>query len=207
VLVGSLLSVVIWYQWPRGASLVLPRGAWRRHALVAATTAGLFAAVVIHSHAGVGAWVGFALVTVLIPATIVDLDHRIIPNELVVLATVVATALAIVIAPEMLVERLIAAAAAGGFLLIAALAYPAGMGMGDVKLAAVLGLFLGRAVAPAMLAATLAGALTGAVIIARKGGAAGRKTAIPFGPFLAVGGLVGLFAGEPLVSIYLDSLT
>ena len=66
-------------------------------------------------------------------------------------------------------ERLIAGAAAGGFLLLAALAYPGGMGMGDVKLAGVMGLFLGAAVAPAILIALLAGVLVGAVVIARKG--------------------------------------
>ena len=68
--------------------------------------------------------------------------------------------------------------------------------MGDVKLAAVMGLFLGRAVAPAILIALLAGVLVGAVIIARKGAREGRKTAVPFGPFLALGALVGVFAGQ-----------
>jgi leader peptidase (prepilin peptidase)/N-methyltransferase len=77
--------------------------------------------------------------------------------------------------------------------------------MGDVKLAAVMGLFLGRSVGPAMLFGMLAGTLVGAAIIARKGRAEGRKTAIPFGPFLAFGGLVGLFAGEEIVQWYLDT--
>ena len=77
--------------------------------------------------------------------------------------------------------------------------------MGDVKLAGVLGLFLGRAVGPALLVALLAGTLAGAAIIAARGAADGRKTAIPFGPFLALGGLVGLFAGERIVSWYLET--
>ena len=68
--------------------------------------------------------------------------------------------------------------------------------MGDVKLAGVMGLFLGSAVAPALLIALLAGVLVGAVIIARKGASEGRKTAVPFGPFLALGALVGAFAGS-----------
>ena len=93
--------------------------------------------------------------------------------------------------------------AAGGFLLVAAIAYPSGMGMGDVKLAFVMGLFLGRDVGVAMFVALVAGSLVGVAVMARKGTAEGRKTAIPFGPFLALGGLVGLLAGEPVVDWYL----
>ena len=119
--------------------------------------------------------------------------------------TVVSVALILLTDPGALTEHLIAAAAAGGFLLIAALAYPSGMGMGDVKLAAVMGLFLGRNVAPAMFVALIAGSVVGAAIIARKGAKEGRKTAIPFGPYLAFGGLVGLFAGDAIVDWYLDT--
>jgi len=79
--------------------------------------------------------------------------------------------------------------------------------MGDVKLAGVLGLYLGRAVGPAILVALLSGTLVGAVIIARKGAREGRKTAVPFGPFLALGGLVGLFAGPDIVDWYLDTFS
>ena len=99
-------------------------------------------------------------------------------------------------------ERVIAAAAAGGILFLVALAYPAGMGLGDVKLVATMGLFLGRAVAPAILVALLAGSLVGLALIVRHGSKA-RKMAIPFGPFLALGGVVGMLAGEQLVDLYL----
>jgi leader peptidase (prepilin peptidase)/N-methyltransferase len=77
--------------------------------------------------------------------------------------------------------------------------------MGDVKLAGVLGLFLGRSVAVALLVGVLTGALLGAAVMARLGVAQGRKTAIPFGPFLALGGLIGLFAGPTIVHWYLHS--
>ena len=77
--------------------------------------------------------------------------------------------------------------------------------MGDVKLAAVLGLFLGRDVVPALFLAFLVGTLVGAAIIARKGAAEGRKTAVPFGPFLALGGVVALFAGDAMVDWYLTT--
>ena len=106
--------------------------------------------------------------------------------------------------PSSLPERAIAAAGAGGFLLLAALAYPRGMGMGDVKLAAVMGLYLGKAVVPAMFVALVAGALVGMALLARHGSAA-RKTAVPFGPFLALGGIVGLLAGNEILDWYLDS--
>jgi leader peptidase (prepilin peptidase)/N-methyltransferase len=85
------------------------------------------------------------------------------------------------------------------------LAYPRGMGMGDVKLAAVLGLFLGRTVAVALLAGVLAGTLAGAAVMARVGMEKGRKTAVPFGPFLAFGGVLALFIGEPLMHWYLHA--
>src|SRR5438094_371770 len=83
---------------------------------------------------------------------------------------------------------------AGGALFLIALAYPRGLGMGDAKLVAVMGLFLGAAVAPAVLVGFATGAVVGAILIARHGAAA-RKQAVPFGPFLALGGLVGLWAG------------
>ena len=106
--------------------------------------------------------------------------------------------------PGALTEHLIAAAAAGGFLLIAALAYPGGMGMGDVKLAFVMGLFLGRDVAPRCWSASRRfGRRRGHH--GQQGRKAGRKTQVPFGPFLAFGGLVGLFFGDAIVEWYLDS--
>jgi len=144
-------------------------------------------------------------VLVLVPITLIDLDHRLILNVLTATGAVLALAILALTDLDSLAEHLIGAAAAGGFLLVAVLAYPAGMGMGDVKLAAMLGLFLGRAVAPAMFTALIVGSLVGVVIIARKGAREGRKTAIPFGPYLALGGLVGLFAGDEIVDWYLDT--
>ena len=90
------------------------------------------------------------------------------------------------------------------FLLLAALAYPRGMGMGDVKLAGAMGLYLGLSIVPALLAAFLSGSVVGIFIIAREG-AAGRKKAIPFGVFLAVGGIVGVLAGPELIDFYNDN--
>jgi leader peptidase (prepilin peptidase)/N-methyltransferase len=77
------------------------------------------------------------------------------------------------------------------------------MCMGDVKLAAVMGLVLGRAVAPALLIALLTATLFGIGVMVRHGVAQGRRTRIAFGPFLALGSVVGLFAGDALVGAYL----
>ena len=147
---------------------------------------------------------GLVFVTMLVAITLTDFEQRIIPNKILLAAAVLGAAIAAFADPGGLPERAIAAAAAGGLLFLAALAYPRGMGLGDVKLAAVMGLFLGRNVAPAILVALLAGSLVGLAIIAREGTAA-RKRAIPFGPFLALGGVVGLLAGDQLVDWYLST--
>jgi leader peptidase (prepilin peptidase)/N-methyltransferase len=176
-----------------------------RYPLVEAGTAALLVAVVLAKDADSDVWLGLTFALLLVPVTLIDLDHRIIPNKLMLLGAVVSVSLVLLTDPDSITEHVIAAAGAGGFLLLAALAYPAGMGMGDVKLAAVMGLFLGRNVGPAMLVALVAGSVVGALIIARKGAQEGRKTAIPFGPYLAFGGLVGLFAGDQIVDWYLDT--
>ncbi len=170
-----------------------------RYPLVELLTAALFAAVVIDTGANEHVWLGLALVCVLVPVAFIDLDHRIIPNAILLPGAVAAIAIVAATESRKLPEHLIAGAAAAGFLLVAVLAYPRGMGMGDVKLAGVLGLYLGRSVGPAMLVALVSGTIVGVVIIARKGAAEGRKTAVPFGPFLALGGLVGLFFGPDIV--------
>lgn len=149
---------------------------------------------------------GLVFVTMLVAITLTDLERRVIPNKILLVAAVVGVAIAAIGDPASLPQRLIAAAAAGGGLFLVALAYPKGMGLGDVKLAAVMGLFLGRNVAPALLAALLAGSAVGLALIVRDGSAA-RKRAIPFGPFLALGGVVGLLAGDQLVSWYLSTFS
>jgi leader peptidase (prepilin peptidase) / N-methyltransferase len=101
------------------------------------------------------------------------------------------------------VEWAVAGLGAALFLLLAALAYPRGMGMGDVKLALLLGFALGRTVPLAMLAGMVAALVPSAVLFARHGSAA-RKMAIPFAPFLALGGILALFAGKPLLDAYLS---
>jgi leader peptidase (prepilin peptidase)/N-methyltransferase len=176
-----------------------------RYPLVEVTTGALFAAVVATQDDAVRIVLGLLLVTALVPITLIDLDHRIIPNRITGLAAIAAVITIAALDTDFLPEAAIAAAAGGGFFLVAALLYPRGMGMGDVKLAGVLGLYLGRAVAPAILIALITGVVLGAAIIARKGAEEGRKTAVPFGPFLALGGMVAFFVGNELVDAYLDT--
>lgn len=148
----------------------------------------------------VDALVAVFFVGVLVVVSVVDVRRRIIPNRIVLPAAAIVLAARTIVHPS--VVWLAAGAGAAAFLLAAAVVRPGGMGMGDVKLAGVMGLFLGAAVAPALLIALLSGVAVGAVIIARKGARAGRKTAVPFGPFLALGGIVAVFAGQPIVDWY-----
>jgi leader peptidase (prepilin peptidase)/N-methyltransferase len=146
--------------------------------------------------------IDFAFVTMLAAVTLTDLERRIIPNKILLVGAILCLAIAVPTDPGGVPERVIAAAAAGGLLFAVVLAYPRGMGLGDVKLTATMGLFLGRAVAPALLIALLTGSVVGLALIARHGQRA-RKMAIPFGPFLAFGAVVGMLAGDALVDLYL----
>jgi leader peptidase (prepilin peptidase)/N-methyltransferase len=174
-----------------------------RYPLVEALTGAVFVGVALTRGVedDLALWLPFA--AMLIAVAGIDLDHRIIPNKILLPAAVWGLAATIAFRPDNVDDVLIAGAAAFGALLLAALAYPAGMGMGDVKLAGVMGIYLGSGVAPAMLVAFLAGSIVGLAIIAREGRDA-RKKGIPFGPFLAFGGLVGIFAGPELVDVYVD---
>jgi leader peptidase (prepilin peptidase) / N-methyltransferase len=177
-----------------------------RYPLVEALTAALCAGAVLVHHTAAGIALSVILILLLVPAAAIDLEHRIIPNRITGLGAVLALAVGLALDPAGEPERLIAAVAAGGFLLVAALAYAGGMGMGDVKLAGMMGLFLGRAVAPALMIALVSGVVAGLVVMSRKGVKRGRKTAVPFGPFLAFGAVVAIYAGQALVEAYLDSV-
>ncbi|HET8863553.1 MAG TPA: prepilin peptidase [Solirubrobacterales bacterium] len=176
-----------------------------RYPLTELTLGALYAATVLVLWDDPGeVALGLVFVTVLLAVTLTDLERRIVPNKILVVGAVLAVAIAAVADPGSLPERAIAALAAGGLLFLAALAYPRGMGLGDVKLAATMGLFLGRNVAPAIFVALLSGAAVGLAMIAVEGASA-RKRAIPFAPFLALGGVVGLLAGDQLVDWYLGT--
>jgi leader peptidase (prepilin peptidase)/N-methyltransferase len=147
---------------------------------------------------------GLVFVAVLAAITLTDLERRVIPNVILLAGAGIGLAIVLATDPASLPERVAAAAGAGGFLLLFAVLYPRGMGMGDVKLAALMGLFLGSAVVPALAVGTLAGGIVGVGAMLMRGSGA-RKLAVPFGPFLALGGVVGLLAGDAMLSWYLDT--
>ncbi|MFL5846981.1 MAG: prepilin peptidase [Solirubrobacteraceae bacterium] len=176
-----------------------------RYPLVELATGLLWAAVVLARDDAGSIALGLILVTALVPIVLIDLEHRLIPNLITAPAAVAAVIAGLLLDRDFLPEMLIAGAAAGGFFLLAAMAYPRGMGMGDIKLAGVMGLCLGRAAAPAVMVALITGVLVGGLIIARLGAKEGRKTKVPFGPFLAVGAVFALFAGDAIVDWYRDT--
>lgn len=165
----------------------------------------LWAAAVLVLHDNTDAMVlAMALFATLVVVTLTDLELRIIPNKILMVSAPLAVVLGLALDPGGEPERLIAGVAAGALLLLIAIIHPRGMGMGDVKLVAVMGLYLGRAVAPALLIGIAAGAIVGVAMMLIQGSSA-RKKAIPFGPFLALGGVAGALWGNDLLDIYLDS--
>jgi len=192
--------------WLRGHCRTCDAGISARYPLVEATTAIGCAAIVATRSSAAGVTLGLLAVLVLVPVALIDLDFHIIPNRIVGPAALLAIVLGSALDPGGEPERLIAGAAAGGALLVAALAYPRGMGMGDVKLAGLLGLILGREAAPAMFGALILAIVVGIAILARTEPAQRRQAGVPFGPFLAAGAVFALFAGHALLGAYLHHL-
>jgi leader peptidase (prepilin peptidase)/N-methyltransferase len=133
-----------------------------------------------------------------------DLEHRIVPNRIVLPAAAAVLALHTAVSPSL--EWALAAAGCAGVLFLVALAYPGGLGMGDVKLALLIGAMLGRTAPLALMLGTLL-ALVPSVVLFAKHGAAARKLAIPFAPFLALGAVIALFAGDGLLHVYFGAFT
>jgi leader peptidase (prepilin peptidase)/N-methyltransferase len=200
---------IAWYDNIPIVSYLLLRGRCRacsapisaKYPLVELATAALVSACILDFGLSAGAAISALFCAVLVVVTVTDLERRVIPNS------VVLPAAALVLAARTVVDRspawAIAAAAGSLFLLLAALAYPGGLGMGDVKLALLLGAALGTTLPVALMVGMLCALVPAVVLLARHGSAA-RKMAIPLGPFLAAGGLVALFAGHAIVHAYLS---
>ena len=137
----------------------------------------------------------------LVVATATDLERRIVPNWVVLPAAAAVLVIQTVFYPSP--QWALGAVGAAGFLFVAALAYPGGMGMGDVKLALVIGALLGKVTPVGIMLGLLLALLPSLVLFARQGMRA-RKLAIPFAPFLAAGAVIALFAGESILHAYLN---
>ena len=166
-----------------------------RSVVAGASAALALAALLRFGLTGQGALVAATFV-VLVVLSAVDLRERRLPNAIVLPATAATFLAQALIADERLAEYALGAALAGGALLIAALMNPGGLGMGDVKLALLLGALLGSSVLPALMVGFLLIVPVSAVLFWRHGAAARRAT-VPLGPFLATGAVAVLLAGGP----------
>jgi leader peptidase (prepilin peptidase) / N-methyltransferase len=174
-----------------------------RYPFVEAVTGLLVAGSVLKFGIGWQAAVAAFLCAALVAVSATDAERQIIPNQVVLPSAAAVLAANTLLHPS--AEWIAAGVAAGLFFLLAALAYPAGMGMGDVKLAFLLGVALGRTVPVALMAGMIFALAPSALLLLRHGAAA-RKMRIPFGPFLALGGVLALFAGKSLLNAYLGLL-
>jgi leader peptidase (prepilin peptidase)/N-methyltransferase len=202
---------IAWYDNVPIVSYLLLRGKCRgcssaisvKYPLVELTTALLVSACILDFGLTPSALVSAVFCATLVVVTVTDLEQRVIPNRIVLPAAMVVLVARTAI--DQSPQWAIAAAAGGLALLLAALAYPGGLGMGDVKLALLLGAALGTALPVALMFGMLAALVPSIVLLARHGAAA-RKMAIPLGPFLALGGVVALFAGPSIMNAYLGSM-
>ncbi len=176
------------------------RISWRYPA-VEALTGILFAAAAYEFELGFALLSALVLISALITLAGTDLEHRLLPNAIVGPAALVGFTLSVLASQERWWLYLLSAGAVAGGLLLLALLYPGGMGMGDVKMGGMLGAFLGPYAALAVFLGALCGALTGGLLMAA--GKMRRRSALPFGVFMAFGGIVALFVGPELWELYL----
>jgi leader peptidase (prepilin peptidase) / N-methyltransferase len=205
-------SELAWYDNIPVVSYLVLRGRCRacgerialRYLAVELATGLLVVACFLHFGLSARAFVAAFFVSALVVLSAIDFERRILPDVIVLPSTAIVLAAQVALFPGRSLEWVLAALGASLFLFLALLAYPKGMGMGDVKLALLLGAALGQTVVVCLMVGMLAALVPGLALIARHG-AAGRKVAIPFGPFLAFGAVVALFWGERLLAAYLAS--
>jgi leader peptidase (prepilin peptidase) / N-methyltransferase len=170
----------------------------RRRWIVAAATAALFAAVAFRIGLHPRLAPALLLTALIVPASVIDLRHRIIPNAINLPGAVAVYLVAVVAQPDRWAELLIGGLAGAAFLGAAWLISPAGMGLGDVKMTLMIGLALGKYAGVAIFAAFAISLVPSIAVIVLKGPRGGRKVSFPFGPFLALGAMVALLFGPQL---------
>jgi leader peptidase (prepilin peptidase)/N-methyltransferase len=208
----SCAQELAWYDNVPVVSYVVLRGRCRscgtqigvRYLAVELLTALLVAACFFRFGLSAEAFLASFFCAVLVALSAIDLERLILPDRIVLPSFAIVLVAHLALEPDRAVEWVAGALGASLFLFLALLAYPAGMGMGDVKLALLLGAMLGKTVAVGLLIGCVAALVPAVVLLARHGMAA-RKMGIPFGPFLAFGAVVALFAGERLLDAYLTS--
>src|SRR5215218_7398261 len=173
-----------------------------RYPAVEATTGLLFGAAAFQFGVSLSLLSALVLISALISLAVIDLEHRLLPNAIVGPATLVGLILSILADPAGWWTYPLSAIAVAGGLLGLALIYPSGMGMGDVKMGGMLGAFLGPYAALAVFLGALLGAISGGLLMAA--GKVQRRSALPFGLFMAMGGVISLFVGPQLWSLYID---
>jgi leader peptidase (prepilin peptidase)/N-methyltransferase len=168
--------------------------------LAAAVAFALAAASFLHFGVTARGFIAALFTIVLVALSAIDIEQRILPNRIVFPATAVVLVLQIAFFPQHTLEWVLSALGAGLFFLVAYLTYRAGLGLGDVKFALLLGAGLGKGVVLGIFIGMFAAGVAGLVIIAREGLGA-RKKAIPLGPFLAFGAVISLFfSGSDFIS-------
>jgi leader peptidase (prepilin peptidase)/N-methyltransferase len=166
-------------------------GEGARAAAAVTTALPLLAVVVARFGASGRAVVAGFFVLVLVVLSAVDIAERRLPNRIVLPCAAAVLVAQTALYPDRALEWILAAVGAALVLLVPLLIHPAGLGMGDVKLGLLLGAALGSTVVTALLIGFLAAAVYALGLLARHGLGARRRT-IPFGPFLAFGGVVAL---------------
>jgi leader peptidase (prepilin peptidase)/N-methyltransferase len=202
---------IAWYDNLPFLSYLLLRGRCRHcgariplvYPAVELVTAGLITACVIVFGLTGTAAVNAFFCAVLVAVSAIDFEHHIIPNRIVVPAAAIVLVANSALHPSP--RWVVGGLAASGFLLVSALVYPAGMGMGDVKLALLMGVALGKTVPIALFLGMLTAMVPGIYLLV-KHGKAGRKMGVPLGPFLALGSVVALFWGQAILNAYLATL-
>lgn len=175
-----------------------------RYPAVEVLTGLLFAAAAYEFGLGLRLLWALVLICTLVVLAGIDLEHRLLPNAIVAPAGLAGLVLSLAADPGGWYWYVLSSLGVAAGLLALALAYPGGMGMGDVKMGGMLGAFMGPYAALAVFFGAALGAAAGGLLIAT--GKVGRRHGFPFGVFMAAGGIVALFAGPELWALYLDFL-
>jgi leader peptidase (prepilin peptidase)/N-methyltransferase len=208
---GSCGTQIAWRDNVPVVSYLLLRGRCRacgeriglRYLAVELLTAFLVVACFLAFGVTPEAFVAAFFCAVLVVLSAIDVERHILPDKIVLPSAGIVLAAQLALYPDRWLEWILAPLGAALFLFAALLAYPKGMGMGDVKLCLLLGAMLGKLVLVALMIGMVAALVPAVVLLARHGSAA-RKMAIPFGPFLAFGAVVALFFGDALLDAYLS---